>query len=242
MDIVKFLPAGDSAITVEFGREISKELNKKVHALNIIIKERDISGIIETVPTFRSLLVYYNSLILDYDDIIKILKEMMDKIETISLPPPKIIELPVLYGGEEGPDLDYVAQYHNISSEDVIKIHTATNYLIYCLGFTPGFPIMGGLSPDIATPRLKTPRTVLPANSVGIGGNQTGAYPIESPGGWQIIGRMPIKLFDPDRENPILLSAGMYVRFFSINHEEYNSIKAQVEQGTYEYKMNDMEV
>lgn len=241
MNDVKFLLTGDSSLSVEFGREISKELNNKVHALNILLKESDIDGILETVPTYRSLMIYYDARKLTYEEVTSKFADMLEKLDTVELPKPSVIELPVLYGGEGGPDLEYVAKYNKITAEDVVRIHTSTPYLIYCLGFTPGFPIMGGLSPEIATPRLASPRVLLPANTVGIGGNQTGAYPIDSPGGWQLIGHMPIKLYDPGRRNPVLLSAGMYAQFISINRDEYIRIKEQVEQGTYECKVYEME-
>ena len=146
----------------------------------------------------------------------------------------KIFEIPTTYGGEYGPDIEFVAQHNNLTIEEVIDIHTSTNYLIYMLGFTPGFTYLGGLDKRIETPRLENPRTKIPAGSTGIAGKQTGIYPIESPGGWQLIGRTPVKLYDPFNDPPVILSAGDYVRFVRIDEEEFLRIKNEVEKGTYE--------
>jgi KipI family sensor histidine kinase inhibitor len=149
----------------------------------------------------------------------------------------KIVEFPTVYGGEYGPDINFVAEHNNITVDEVIKIHTGTDYLVYMMGFTPGFTYLGGMSNKIATPRLSSPRTKIPAGSVGIAGAQTGMYPSETPGGWQLIGRTPLKLYDPDKEPPVMLSAGDYVRYVSVSEEEYLEIKKQVEEGTYEVKV-----
>ena len=154
----------------------------------------------------------------------------MDKVE---IPPSDVLEIPVLYGGEMGPDLAFVAQNAGISEEEVVKIHTSTEYLIYMLGFTPGFTYLGGMSDKIATPRLKQPRVKIPAGSVGIAGKQTGVYPVDSPGGWQLIGRTPVKMYDPDREVPILPQAGQYIKFKAVSQAEYDKIAEEVAKGTY---------
>ena len=146
----------------------------------------------------------------------------------------EIVEIPVFYGGELGPDLDFVANYNQLSSEEVVKIHSSEEYLIYMIGFTPGFPYVGGMSEKIATPRLQTPRTKIPAGSVGIAANQTGIYPVESPGGWQLIGRTPLQLFDYRKENPFLLDAGHYLSFKPIDQSEFNKISEEVLKGTYQ--------
>lgn len=133
----------------------------------------------------------------------------------------RIVSIPVLYGGEVGPDLEYVAKHHGISPEEVIQIHSKNDYLVYMIGFAPGFPYLGGLDERIATPRKKTPRLQIAAGSVGIAGNQTGVYPLETPGGWQIIGRTPRKLFLPNQSPPTLLQSGDTIRFVPITPEEY---------------------
>jgi KipI family sensor histidine kinase inhibitor len=142
----------------------------------------------------------------------------------VTIPPPETVEIPVVYGGEYGPDLEFVAQHNGLTQEEVIEIHTSGSYLIYMLGFTPGFPFLGGLSERVFTPRRQTPRTVVLAGSVGIANNQTGIYPIDSPGGWQLIGRTPVKLYNPAHDNPILLKAGNYLKFKKITETEYLEI------------------
>ena len=147
-----------------------------------------------------------------------------------------LIEIPTLYNDECGPDLEYVAEYNKLSKEEVIKIHTGTDYLVYMLGFMPGFTYLGGMSEKIATPRLESPRLQIYPGSVGIAGKQTGMYPSMSPGGWRIIGRTPLKLYNPDSDIPVYISSGDYIRYVSVDEEKYNEILKQVEAG--EYKLN----
>jgi KipI family sensor histidine kinase inhibitor len=142
-----------------------------------------------------------------------------------------VIEIPTLYGGDSGPDLDYVASHNGLTPEEVVQIHASGTYRIYMLGFTPGFPYLGGMDERIATPRLETPRTKISGGSVGIAGAQTGIYPIDSPGGWQIIGRTPLALYDPQREEPILLQAGESIRFVPIDQETYDRLWQETREG-----------
>ncbi len=232
----KYLMAGDKALTMEFGNSISKEVNNKVRSITVAIETRNIKGIVELVPTYRSLMIHYNPLKISYDELINALKQLEIQLETIELPAAQVVEIPTLYGGEYGPDIENVANHNQLKLEDVINIHTSNEYLIYMLGFTPGFPYLGGMDSKIATPRLESPRTKINAGSVGIAGGQTGIYPIDSPGGWQIIGRTPIPLFDSQREIPILLKAGNYIIFRSIGENEYKEIEEAVKKGTYHYK------
>jgi KipI family sensor histidine kinase inhibitor len=231
----KYLVSGDSALTMEFGNIISEEINKKIRAVALAIEIKNIYGIMELVPTYRSLMIHYNPLKIDYIELVDALKNIEENLDNIKLPAPEVIEIPTLYGGDWGPDIENVAKYNNITTKEVVEIHTSMEYLIFMLGFTPGFPYLGGMDKKIAAPRLKTPRTRIPGGSVGIAGEQTGIYPVSSPGGWQLIGSTPIKLFDPLRENPILLKSGNYIKFKSINELEYETIKQQLENGTYEY-------
>lgn len=232
----KYLMAGDKALTMEFGNSISKEVNNKIRSITVAIETRNIKGIVELVPTYRSLMIHYNPLKISYDELINALKQLEIQLETIELPAAQVVEIPTLYGGEYGPDIENVANHNQLKLEDVINIHTSNEYLIYMLGFTPGFPYLGGMDSKIATPRLESPRTKINAGSVGIAGGQTGIYPIDSPGGWQIIGRTPIPLFDSQREIPILLKAGNYIIFRSIGENEYKEIEEAVKKGTYHYK------
>ncbi len=237
---IRYLPAGDKVMIVEFGNEISQEINNKVMALYHVINNSHIKGIEELIPTYRSLMVQYNPAQVVYKELIDLLKRLCENLNEDKLPKQKIIEVPVIYGQEFGPDIEFVASHNKISVNEVIQIHSSNDYLIYMLGFTPGFPYLGGMCEKIETPRLQTPRTKIPGGSVGIAGKQTGIYPIESPGGWQLIGRTPIKLYDPYREPPILLKAGDFIRFVSVGLEEYREIERQVEANTYginlEYK------
>lgn len=235
-DRPKILPTGDRAIVVEFGDEISEECNARVLNLYNLLKNAKVDGIISMIPTYRSLLIKYDPLEIDF-------KKVSDFVETASNAKrgeyalkPKIIEIPVAYGGEFGPDLDFVAEYRKITPEEVIQIHVEPLYRIYMLGFTMGFAYLGGMSEKIATPRLETPREKIEAGSVGIAGSQTGIYPLDSPGGWRLIGKTPVRLYDPKRENPILLQAGNYIRFVRIEPDEFFSINEEVEKGTYQIK------
>lgn len=229
----RFLSGGDKAIFVEFGDAIAPELNRRVRNLMLTIQDKKISGIIETVPTYRSLLVYFDPRQISAKKLRETLYSLTQPLAESGLPKPKLIEIPTAYGGEYGPDLEFVAAYNGLSVPEVVEIHIGTPYLIYMIGFVPGFPYLGGMSPRIVTPRLETPRAKITAGSVGIAGNQTGIYPVESPGGWRLIGRTPLKLFDPSREPLALFQAGDYLTFVSITPEEFSSIKEAVEQQTY---------
>lgn len=242
MSDVRYLVSGDQAVCVEFGNEISPEINKKIRAFKIAVEKSGIEGIVETVPTYRSLLVHYRPEVIGFQKLTGKFEELMGSLSNIQIPPPTVIEIPVLYGGEMGPDIENVADHNGKTVEEVIRIHTSKEYLIYMLGFIAGFPYLGGMSKEIATPRLKSPRVKIDGGSVGIAGEQTGVYPVDSPGGWQLIGRTPLKLYDADREKPVLLEAGQYIKFRSITAEEYRKIEKQVADGTYQYMVYDKEV
>ncbi len=229
----RFLLNGDTAVSAVFGDRISEEVNRTIRAFQLLLTERKIPGIVETVPTYCSLMIHYDPDRISCDRLLGTLKELAASVDTAALPPSEVLEIPVLYGGEMGLDLAHVAENAGISEEEVVKRHSAPEYLIYMLGFTPGFTYLGGLDPSIETPRLKTPRVSIPAGSVGIAGKQTGIYPIASPGGWQLIGRTPVRMYDPLRETPILPRAGQYIHFFPITEEEYRKIEGEIEAGTY---------
>jgi KipI family sensor histidine kinase inhibitor len=231
----KYLVSGDSAVNIEFGNSISEEINKKIRAMASAIEINEVHGIMELVPTYRSLMIHYDPLSVDFYELVNTLKKIEENLVNIHLPAPDVIEIPTLYGGDWGQDIENVARHNNITVEEVVEIHTSKEYLIFMLGFTPGFPYLGGMDTRIAAPRLQTPRTRIPGGSAGIAGEQTGIYPVSSPGGWQLIGRTPIKLFDPHRENPILLKSGNYIKFKSISEEEYEKIQEELDNGTYEY-------
>ncbi len=217
---------GDRGLLLEFGDEISSEVNEKVRRITLAIQAESVEGIVEIVPTYRSLLILHNPLILSFVDLKKRLERIEKGLQQTPFPEPKLTRIPALYGGSYGPDLEEVAKYHQISPEEVIQLHCSKPYFIYMIGFMPGFPYMGELPEALITPRLKTPRLSVPAGSVAIAQRQTGIYPMESPGGWQIIGRTPVKLFNPEREPPALLQMGNLVQFYQIGEKEFNSWKA----------------
>jgi len=218
-----FLLMGDRGLLLEFGDEISPKVNEKVRRMALAIQAEAIEGIVETVPTYRSLLILYNPLILPIEDLKKRLESIEEKLQLLPLSKPELTRIPAVYGGSYGPDIDYVAEYHRISSEEVIRLHCSKPYLIYMIGFMPGFPYMGELPQELAIPRLKTPRLSVPTGSVAIAQKQTGIYPMESPGGWQIIGRTPVKLFDPQKKPPSLLQMGDFVQFYQISEKEFGN-------------------
>ena len=233
MSDVRFLWNGDSALSVEFGNEISPSINARVQALRIAIEQHPIPGVVETVPSYRALMVCYQPKRIGYERLVSRLKDMLDRLDRIVIPPSEVLEIPVLYGGEMGPDLEFVAQHAGKTEAEVVEIHSAPEYLIYMLGFAPGFTYLGGMNQSIATPRLETPRICIPAGSVGIAGSQTGIYPVDSPGGWQLIGRTPVCLYNPDRAVPILPQAGQYIKFYPIDQAEYERIVALERHGGY---------
>ncbi|MBQ2691925.1 MAG: 5-oxoprolinase subunit PxpB [Clostridia bacterium] len=212
---------GDRAVTVVFEQKISPEVNADVCGFTARFSELNMSGVIEIVPTYSAVTIHFDPMVLDAEVLVDSVEKILDGRGGEAQAEGETVVIPVVYGGEYGPDIDNVCQHTGLSREEVIARHSGREYLIYMLGFTPGFPYMGGMDETIATPRLKTPRTAIPAGSVGIAGAQTGVYPIQSPGGWQLIGRTPLKLFDMDRPDPFLLRAGQKVVFRPISEEEY---------------------
>jgi len=225
---VRFLTLGDSAVSVEFGDSISLAVNQRVMALQQVLAakaaDNELPGIRELVPTYCSLMVLYDSLVLDYDTLIARLEELTDDLQLPEEKNKTVVEIPVAYGGEYGPDLAEVAALHGMTEAEVIACHAAPEYPVYMLGFVAGFPYLGGMDSRLATPRRKTPRLKIAAGSVGIAGGQTGIYSVESPGGWQIIGRTPLQLYAADREQPILLSAGQYIKFKPILEADFKAM------------------
>ena len=220
-------PVGDRAISIDFGQVIDPTINRHIRQTIERIKALQLEGIIELVPTYCALLVEYDAMLYSYSEICKIIEPTLEEGMTNTTNELVIVvEVPTVYGGEFGPDLSFVASHNHLSEDEVISIHSGTDYLVYMLGFIPGFTYLGGMDPRIATPRLSSPRTLIPAGSVGIAGEQTGTYPSDSPGGWQIIGRTPVTMYDMSKAQAALLKAGDYVRYVPIDETEFHRIKA----------------
>jgi len=239
---IKILAAGDSSLLIEFGKEISPEINKKITSVVRLLKGQQIAGIIDMIPSFCALLINYDPRVIDYEHMKQRIEKMMQLDVKASEALTQIFEIPVCYGGEYGADIEEIARLANMTQEEVIQVHSSKDYLIYMLGFMPGFSYLGGLDERIHTPRLENPRRKISAGSVGIGGSQTGIYPLDSPGGWQLLGRTPVKTYDANREQPILFEAGDYIRFIPVVEEEYLEIKKRVEAGDYTCTVHRKEV
>lgn len=233
---VRIVPLGDSAAVVILGDSISPQIHRRVRALCSHLERHPFAGLTELVPSFTSVAVYYDGLAVlkAYPDVIRPggehypfplvaerLAEMLRLVKDKAAPPPRTVRIPVYYGGEAGPDLEFVAGHNHLTPQEVIRLHSSVDYLVYMLGFAPGFPYLGGLPAAISTPRRESPRLAIPAGSVGIAGDQTGVYPLETPGGWQLIGRTPLALFKPEGVPPTLLQAGDTVRFYPISRREF---------------------
>jgi KipI family sensor histidine kinase inhibitor len=216
--------AGDRGFLVEYGDVIDPAVNNKVRSMAIVMADDPLKGVIEIIPTYRSLLIIYDPGMTHPVELEKMLEKLEARLGEIKIPPPRTVEIPVCYGGDFGPDIETVAHTSQLTVAQVIELHCEPEYLIYMVGFTPGFPFLGGLSEKLHTPRLETPRTLVPEGSVGIANNQTGIYPVASPGGWQLIGRTPIKLFAPGRQNPFLYQAGDRIKFKPISAAEYTRL------------------
>ncbi len=220
-----FSPLGDQAIILEIGNEINEETHHRVRAVTALLETDPPQWMSEFIPAFTTVSIIYSPLQVSYEEAKLELAALLKKASEITLPPPRTIEIPVCYGGDHGPDLEYVARHNGLSAEEVIAIHTGASYTVHMIGFAPGFPYLGGMSEKIAAPRRESPRVTIPERSVGIAGNQTGVYPISTPGGWQLIGRTPTRLFLPDHEIPSLLSAGDTVVFRQITADEYQTLE-----------------
>lgn len=228
----RYLPFGDCALLVEFGDTISPEVNRRVIALNETIAHAKILGAKETVPTYRSLLIRYDPLETTYDRLVFQVRDIEQKSKKPSLEAVvgKVVTIPVVYGGKYGPDLSFVAQYHRLTEQQVVKLHSDREYRVYMLGFVAGFPYLGEVAEEIATPRLETPRLKVPAGSVGIAEKQTGIYPCDAPGGWRIIGRTPLMLFNAHKQPPAFLKPGETVKFKPISEDEYEIFSEEGKQ------------
>ena len=233
IDKPKFLTAGESCVVIEFADEIDRAANDAVMRMEKYLKSLPQLHLTECLPTYRSLAVYFDPAATDAASVIKAAQAAPADDSGTAGGASKEIVIPVCYGGDYGPDLANVAQHAGISEEEAVRRHSSRPCHCYMIGFLPGFAYLGGMDESIATPRLANPRTVIKGGSVGIAGKQTGIYPIDSPGGWQLIGRTPLRLFTPEAEQITLIEAGYEVRFVPVSEEEFKKIEAEVAAGTY---------
>lgn len=216
--------ASDRSLMIRFGDAISLEIQQRVRALLALLTAEPVDGVRNLQPGYTTLLVTFDPLQLDHRELEAMVRSYVERMDEVQLPPARRVEIPVCYGGDFGPDLLDVAKLHGITTEEVIRLHTSASYLVYFIGFVPGFAYLGGLPEAIATPRLPEPRWSIHPGSVGIGGQQTGVYPVRTPAGWRLIGRTPLALFSPERETMNLLSIGDEVRFVPISYDQYTEL------------------
>ena len=223
----RFQRASDQSLLIYFGHQITLRAHEHVRRLLGLLELEPIAGVRNLHPAYCSVLVKFDALKLRHDDLEKILKQYLDRLGTIDLPESRNVEIPVCYGGQHGPDLMDVSALHKMTPAQVIELHSSTTYVVYFLGFVPGFAYLGELPPALVTPRLATPRRSVPPGSVGIAGNQTGVYPFATPGGWRLLGRTPLSIFQPQRQELSLLSIGDRVRFTPISPERFAAMERQ---------------
>jgi KipI family sensor histidine kinase inhibitor len=218
----RLVPLGDSALLVEFEDRIDRAINERCIALAEALTARRVAGVRDIVPAYRTVAVYFDPLRTDRAQLQRHLEQTLGAVAATAAAPRAVIRVPVCYGAADGPDIGEVAGFARSSEEEVVALHTAPIYRVFMLGFSPGFAYMGSVDPRIAAPRRATPRTAVPAGSVGIAGPQTGIYPSATPGGWQLVGRTPLRVFDASRTPPSLFSAGDSVQFFAIGRDQWD--------------------
>ncbi|PNY87485.1 5-oxoprolinase subunit PxpB [Staphylococcus agnetis] len=234
---MEYQQISEQAFMIYFESNIDETTFNRLHIVKTYIESLEHPDIKEIVPSYRALLVYFDGISIKYESLLKDLKlESITFDDVAKNQTRRIINLPVLYGGKWGPDIEIVAQHNQLTAEQVVQTHTEGYYLVYMIGFMPGFPFLGGLDKRIHTPRKSEPRIKIPAGSVGIANNQTGLYPEDSPGGWQIIGQTPIKVFDIHRDPKILYQPGDKIKFYAINEEQFLHIKKYTQNGLIDYK------
>ena len=228
---INITPLGDCSVLVNFGNIIDPSINQRVLSLHEALSTFGFEGFIESVPAYASLAVFYDAATIarhtnssPYPFVKNHLLTLLAQTKTANQSVKSIIKIPVCYDVEFGFDLHYLADYHQLTINEIIRLHTAIVYRIYMIGFMPGFAYMGSVDDRLATPRKDQPRLHVPAGSVGIAGSQTGIYPIDSPGGWQLVGKTPLQLFDTNRSTPCLLEARDPVQFVSIDKNEFQQI------------------
>ncbi len=222
---MQFQPASDQSLLLYFGQHVTLDAHLRIRKLLRLLELEPVPGIRNLHPAYSSLLVDFDALKLSHAALEAILQSYLDRLNTLPLPNPREREIPTCYGGEFGPDLDEVAALLGITPAQVVELHASVTYVVYFLGFVPGFAYLGELPEALVTPRLVSPRRSTPPGSVGIAGNQTGVYPFATPGGWRLIGRTPLAMFRPDRKNMSFLSIGDRVRFAPISVARFAALE-----------------
>ncbi|HEX8817605.1 MAG TPA: 5-oxoprolinase subunit PxpB [Terriglobales bacterium] len=220
----RFQPASDQSLLIYFGHAMSRKAHQQVMRLLRLLQADPVAGIVNLHPAYHSLLIKFDPLQFAHADLESILRERLKHLADIQPPPPRQIEIPVCYDEEFGPDLNHVAAMQHLTPEQVIELHASKSYEVYFLGFVPGFAYLGELAPELVTPRLPAPRRSVASGSVGIAGSQTGVYPFAVPGGWRLLGRTPLKMFQPQTATS-LLSIGDRVRFVPITREQFAQLE-----------------
>lgn len=233
MESVRFLPSGDTAIVVEFGDRIDHELNAQVLRLSALVRAKSIPGVVETLPTFRSLLVHYDPLVTDNASVVAVIERLLPHSHGAA-ERSQVWRIPACYEGSHAPDLEDVAKRTGLNADEIVRLHSGTRFHVYMVGFSPGFPYLGDLPDSLVLPRRKDPRVRVPAGSIAIATSMTAIYPIESPGGWHLIGATPVRLFDARWPRPALLRPGDSVSFDPVNAREFDAIRSAVAANRYE--------
>jgi inhibitor of KinA len=224
-EAARFQRASDQSLLIYFGQQITLDAHERVRKFLLLLEQAPIAGIRNLHPAYCSVLVKFDALKWRHEQIEEILKQYLSRMEDVTLPEPRQVEIPVCYGGEHGPDLIDVSKIHGMTPAQVIELHSSSTYVVYFLGFVPGFAYLGELPQALVTPRLATPRRRVPPGSVGIAGRQTGVYPVATPGGWRLLGRTPISMFRPHQTGFSFLSIGDRVRFTPINQEQFAALE-----------------
>jgi inhibitor of KinA len=229
--VTRIRPLGDSALLITLGDHISPRVHSAVRKAARRIAAARIPGVTDIVPAFASVAVHYDPACAALDGRDTPYEWTRDRVASALAGTDdaadvagRLVDIPVCYGGAHGPDLEELAAAHSMTADEVIRLHAEPEYMVYMLGFLPGFPYLGGLAPELATPRRAVPRTHVPSGSVGIGGEQTGIYPLESPGGWHLIGRTPLRLFTPEQDPPTFVAIGDRIRFRRITEAEFHAL------------------
>jgi inhibitor of KinA len=232
----EIVPLGDAALLVNFEQKIEEAINSAIINLADAIRRADVEGVINVQPAYCSLAVKYDSRKLNFSSVEKIIHDCSDGIFIEKEKEEgKVWSIPVCYEPEFAWDISDLSQFLKLSVDEIIELHTASLFRVFMMGFLPGFPYLGKLPQKLKCKRKDVPRKIVPAQSVGLAGEQTGIYPISAPGGWQIIGKTPIKIFDSSKRNPFLFKAGDSLKFNSISKKEFYSIEAEVESGTFNF-------